>query len=281
MVAHPKSRRNRSRCKGLSAVVAALGIASATRAVRGANNGKCECIHPTDPRFICAPKAHEGVIEPSVARRIRDHAEEVGNKSGWTRERDDGFESRFVSSLRLPQETQREIARAYEKIISMTREQCVIDGHLMFEDEEFYVVKYDAGMKSVSQHQDHKHVSFIASLNELSEYEGGGNVFGGLSFSAPHGGVHHLEDHKEKPLEVGGVVVHGARVWHASEDVRSGTRYVLVGTAHVNKSCCFKVERFMTKWITILLVISFVLVMMVSGTTEWLRKKSWKKEHVW
>lgn len=272
---------------GARAVLARVMVACAVACVACAHpahgtQSECECVHWSDPRLICAPHAYEDVLDASAARRVRDAAVVYAQKHGWKEHGVNGgddFETQAVSVSDLPEDARREVMDVYEnKIIPLTREQCVIDGHLKFEEEEFFVVKYGGGVKSVASHKDGKHLSFIASLNNVTEYVGGGNVFEGLSFSVPHGGVHHLSDHEMKPLAVGGVIVHGANVKHSSVDVHSGERYVLVGIAYVNKSCCFDVSRFMNKWVTRLLILVFALVAVMSGATEWLRKKPWRGE---
>ena len=273
------SRRAMTRRAAAACALWAVLFAAAPPAHAKATDG-CECVHWSDPRFICAPQTHEDVFDASAARRIRDAAVAHAQRHGWEAHRangEDELETRAVSVSALPEDTRREVMNAYEnKIIPLTREQCVIDGHLKFEEEEFFVVKYGDGMKSVASHVDGKHVSFIASLNNVTEYVGGGNVFEGLSFSVPHGGVHHLSDHDVKPMPIGGVIVHGANVKHSSVDVHSGERYVLVGMAYINKSCCFDISTFMNKWVTYLLIVVFAIVLVVSGCTEWLRTKSWR-----
>ena len=201
-----------------------------------------------------------------------------GDAHGWERTRlrhaylDETYE---VKVSDLPETTRNEVRSAYEKyFIPLAREQCMVDDHFKFEDEEFFVVKYDAkgDFKSTATHVDGKHLSFVASLNNVTEYSGGGNNFEGMSFSVPHGGVHKLDDHVVPAQPIGSVVVHGSQLEHSSFDVTSGQRYVLVVEAHVNKSCCFDFTTFMNKFVTRLLIVIFAVIAVMGGVVDYMQK---------
>jgi hypothetical protein len=115
-------------------------------------------------------------------------------------------------------------------------------------------------------------LSFVASLNNVTEYSGGGNNFEGMSFSVPHGGVHKLDDHVVPAQPIGSVVVHGSQLEHSSFDVTSGQRYVLVVEAHVNKSCCFDFTTFMNKFVTRLLIVIFAVIAVMGGVVDYMQK---------
>ena len=123
----------------------------------------------------------------------------------------------------------------------------------------------EIGTRRSGAHIDGAHMSFLVSLNNVTEYEGGGNTFEGLAFSIPHNGMHKLDDHNIDALPIGGVVVHGSRLSHRSRSVTSGVRYVLVGEALLNKSCCWDLTSYMNKIATRLLVIVFFVFFLLYG----------------
>ena len=260
---------------------AALALATARTARASTperDRSECQCLSIHDPRFVCAPKAHAAALPAATARRVLEQAIKHGDAHGWARKRashDYLDETCEVSVRDLPETTRDEVRSAYEKyLIPLAREQCMVDDHFKFEDEEFFVVKYDAkgDYKSAATHVDGKHLSFVASLNNVTEYSGGGNNFEGMSFSVPHGGVHKLEDHVVPAQPIGSVVVHGAQLEHSSFDVTSGQRYVLVVEAHVNKSCCFDFTTFMNKFVTRLLVVIFAVLAVMGGVVDYMQK---------
>lgn len=73
----------------------------------------------------------------------------------------------------------------------------MVDDYFKFEDEEFFVVKYDVkgDFKSAATYVDGKYLSFVASLNNVMEYLGGGNNFEGMLFFVLYGGVYKLDDY--------------------------------------------------------------------------------------
>jgi hypothetical protein len=122
-------------------------------------------------------------------RRVREAAIERAKTHGWERERpkhDYVDETREVKGRDLPETVRDELRRTFdERLAPLAREQCMIDEKMKFENHEFYVVKYDAvNFPSVAQHVDEKHVTFLVSLNNVTEYAGGGNQFQGMGFSA-------------------------------------------------------------------------------------------------
>jgi hypothetical protein len=260
---------------------AALALAT-TRAARAStperDASECQCLSIHDPRFVCAPRAHAGALPTETARRVLEQAIKRGDAHGWERTRlrhaylDETYE---VKVSDVPETTRNEVRSAYEKyFIPLAREQCMVDDHFKFEDEAFFVVKYDAkgDFKSTATHVDGKHLSFVASLNNVTEYSGGGNNFEGMSFSVPHGGVHKLDDHVVPAQPIGSVVVHGSQLEHSSFDVTSGQRYVLVVEAHVNKSCCFDFTTFMNKFVTRLLIVIFAVIAVMGGVVDYMQK---------
>lgn len=264
------------RMRAAVAVSAVVTVMCAGTTIVGAEKttaAECECLDARDPRFLCAPHAHENGLSAETARRVMEAAIAVGKRDGWERarfEHQEFHETRMVRVSALPKSVQDEVDRAFEtRVAPMIREQCVIYDHLKFENEQFYVVKYDAKeFKSIDMHHDDHHLSFVASLNNVTDYSGGGNNFEGVSFSVKAGGVEHLNDHKFDPQPTGSIVIHGGKLNHASLDVTRGTRYVLVGEVHVNKSCCFDFTTYMNKFVTKLLVFLFFIVAVMTGVVD-------------
>ena len=255
-------------------------------------NGECECLLLSDPRWKCAPRAYAEAFPADVAEDILKDALRVAERKGWERERDEVWggldETRQVDASALSERVRRELRSAYEKtLIPLAREQCVIDDHLKFEDDDWYVVRYDAKeFPRASRHRDGGHMTFVVSLNNVTEYEGGGSVFEGLAFSVPHGGVHKLEDHDIPAQPIGGTTVHGSQLMHWSNAVTSGTRYVLVGETTVNKSCCWDMTAHMNRLANKAMVIAFFFLAIVWGVLGTMMKNIQKarnggKEKVW
>jgi hypothetical protein len=263
----------------VAALVGALAVcalAAWTRVARASD--ECECLNIRDVRFYCAPEAYEDVFPVETARRVVRAAVEHARTHGWekTRHRYRGVqETRQVRVSALGEATQREVASIVDKHIApRMREQCMIQDHLRYEDVEFYVVKYESGdLSSVGEHLDHKHMAFLVSLNNVTDYTGGGNNFEGLALSVKDKGMQRLKDHVFPPLPMGGVIIHGGQLTHFTLDVLLGTRYVLVGEAHVNKSCCFDYTGFMNRWVTRALIFVFLLICVMTGLIDSIHRK--------
>lgn len=234
-------------------------------------DASCECLTMTDPRWKCAPKGYLDAFDADVAREIVRDAESRGASAGWESERGESWRglerTRQVRAAALSERTRRELRRVYEKsLIPLAREQCVLDDHLKFEQDEWFVVKYDEKeFPSTETHMDEAHVSFLVSLNNVTEYGGGGNTYEGLAFSIPHNGMHKLDNHDIDALPVGGVVVHGSRLSHRSRAVTSGVRYVLVGEVFVNQSCCWNMTAYLNKMATRVVILVFFFVFLFYG----------------
>jgi len=258
------------------ALSAAVTVMCAGATIVGAEKtpaAECECLDARDPRFLCAPHAHKDGLSVETARRVMEAAIAVGKRDGWERarfEHQEFQETRMVRVSTLPKSVQDEVDRAFEtRLAPMIREQCVIHDHLKFENVAFYVIKYDVkDFKSIAMHHDDQHLSFVASLNNVTDYSGGGNNFEGVSFSVKAGGIEHLNEHKFDPQPTGSVVIHGGKLMHASLDVTRGARYVLVGEVYVNKSCCFDFTAFMNSLVTKLLIFLFFIVAVMTGVVD-------------
>ncbi len=258
------------------ALSAAVTVMCAGATIVGAEKtpaAECECLDARDPRFLCAPHAHKDGLSVETARRVMEAAIAVGKRDGWERarfEHQEFQETRMVRVSTLPKSVQDEVDRAFEtRVAPMIREQCVIHDHLKFENVVFYVIKYDVkDFKSIAMHHDDQHLSFVASLNNVTDYSGGGNNFEGVSFSVKAGGIEHLNEHKFDPQPTGSVVIHGGKLMHASLDVTHGARYVLVGEVYVNKSCCFDFTAFMNSLVTKLLIFLFFIVAVMTGVVD-------------
>lgn len=264
------------RMRATVALSAAVTVMCAGATIVGAEKtpaAECECLDARDPRFLCAPHAHKDGLSVETARRVMEAAIAVGKRDGWERarfEHQEFQETRMVRVSTLPKSVQDEVDRAFEtRLAPMIREQCVIHDHLKFENVAFYVIKYDVkDFKSIAMHHDDQHLSFVASLNNVTDYSGGGNNFEGVSFSVKAGGIEHLNEHKFDPQPTGSVVIHGGKLMHASLDVTRGARYVLVGEVYVNKSCCFDFTAFMNSLVTKLLIFLFFIVAVMTGVVD-------------
>lgn len=286
----PRVRTRAPSARGVArralASVLALGVAIAARETTASTpvEEDCQCLSIHDPRFVCAPVAHADAMPLETVRRVRDAAIDHAKTHGWERLRakhDYVDETHEVKVSDLPEVVRRELRQAFDAYLApLAREQCMIDDKMKFEDHEFYVVKYDAAnFPSTAQHVDAKHLTFLVSLNNVTEYTGGGNQFHGIGFSVSHGGAHNLNDQDVAAQPIGTAVIHGAQVWHLSHDVTGGERYVLVGETHVNKSCCWDMTSFMNKFVTRLLIVLFAIVALMTGVIDMMQKRIMKQKH--
>jgi|TARA_B100001540_G_scaffold281556_1_gene271719 hypothetical protein len=284
-------RRVRTRARRAPASIVARAFAVAVACVTARTvtastpvEDECPCLSIHDPRFSCAPVAHADAMPTETIRRVREAAIERAKTHGWERTRpkhDYVDETREVKGRDLPETVRDELRRTFdERLAPLAREQCMIDEKMKFENHEFYVVKYDAvNFPSVAQHVDEKHVTFLVSLNNVTEYAGGGNQFQGMGFSVPHGGPHALHAHDVPAQPIGSVIIHGAQMHHSSHDVTGGERYVLVVETHVNKSCCWDFTAYMNSFVTRLLIVLFLIVGIMTGVLDWIQKRIKKEKH--
>jgi hypothetical protein len=93
--------------------------------------------------------------------------------------------------------------------------------HFFFNNPvDLFVVRYSArGQCELKEHRDGSIISFNISLNELSDYQGGGTKFAGVP-----GGLTIKNDK-------GGMVLHCGKIKHSGVKIhgRASTRFILVG----------------------------------------------------
>lgn len=87
--------------------------------------------------------------------------------------------------------------------------------------QDLFVVRYEVDHQpDLPMHRDGSEISFVISLNELSNYEGGGTFFG--------------LDNETHLVEQGSMLsFRGSTMWHGARAVTQGTRYVLAGFVNV------------------------------------------------
>ena len=106
-----------------------------------------------------------------------------------------------------------------ENIINMVEKMYCLPSTIKYEIANLNIIKYsDESISGLEKHTDSSFITFNISLNDESEYEGGGTCFNdGLTFKN----------------EIGEMLIHCGKMDHVELPVKKGARYILVGLMNI------------------------------------------------
>ena len=161
----------------------------------------------------------KNILSKKICNWFVDEIEKHAKINGW---KTDNFKKHVTNDITLSDlKTIHDYFFNYEltNIINMIEKMYCLPSTIKYEIANLNIIKYSNDLiAGLEKHTDSSFITFNISLNDVSEYEGGGTSFNdGLTFKN----------------EIGEMLIHCGKMDHIGLPVKKGARYILVGLMNI------------------------------------------------